>query len=454
MIVSVDENGFIKAKARGTCTITATSVDGGYTAQCVVSVLQPVEAISLEKHTLNMNVGDVESLYAQIFPITADNKKVKWSSSDEEVVVVNEDGDVTAKKAGKATITAVSEDNPDATDVCKVTVKGESYVLTYYVDGEVFKTINYSPGASITPNQAPTKEGHTFSGWSYIPETMPDHDVTVTGTFTINTYKLTYVIDGEVYMSYDVEYNSAISTMAYPTKFGYSFSGWSDIPAYMPAHDVTVTGHFEQHFDVGNVASVTDFMLKGEYDADALAMYDLNGDGELNIGDLILIVKKVLKNSTQYAASRTDTECQAADLAQYTAAQFVMSVPRSVREQDIRLTGGIAQTHQMMCEQIEPGRYAVVVFSLTNSRLTAGDSGFIEVRADGAQPDDVTIENVVLAKHTGETARFGKLAIATTVTDVERGHERGAVYDLKGLRQATVSKKGIYVENGKKIVVR
>jgi len=61
---------------------------------------------------------------------------------------------------------------------------------------------------------------------------------------------------------------------------------------------------------------------------------------------------------------------------------------------------------------------------------------------------------VVLAKHTGETARFGKLAIATTVTDVERGHERGAVYDLKGLRQATVSKKGIYVENGKKIVVR
>lgn len=222
----------------------------------------------------------------------------------------------------------------------------------------------------------------------------------------------------------------------------------------MPAHDVTVTGSFEPRFDVGNVASVTDFILKGEYTQEDLELYDLNGDGELNIGDLILIVRRVLKNSTQYAASRTDTECQAAELAQYTAAQFVMSVPRSVREQDIRLTGGIAQTHQMMCEQIEPGRYAVVVFSLTNSRQTAGDSGFIEVRADGAQPDDVTIENVVLAKHTGETARFGKLAIATTVTDVERGHERGAVYDLKGLRQATVSKKGIYVENGKKIVIK
>ena len=329
-----------------------------------------------------------------------------------------------------------------------------SFTLTYTLDGEVYKTYTIEEGSAITPEAAPTKDGYTFSGWSEIPETMPDHDVTVTGTFTINTYKLTYVIDGEVYMSYDVEYNSAIIPMAFPTKFGYTFSGWSEVPAIMPAHDVTVTGSFEPRFDVGNVASVTDFILKDEYTQEDLELYDLNGDGELNIGDLILIVRRVLKNSTQYAASRTDTECQAAELAQYTAAQFVMSVPRSVREQDIRLTGGIAQTHQMMCEQIEPGRYAVVVFSLTNSRLTAGDSGFIEVRADGAQPDDVTIENVVLAKHTGETARFGKLAIATTVTDVERGHERGAVYDLKGLRQATVSKKGIYVENGKKIVVR
>ena len=40
----------------------------------------------------------------------------------------------------------------------------------------------------ITPVLAPTKEGFTFSGWSEIPETMPDHDVTITGTFIANTY--------------------------------------------------------------------------------------------------------------------------------------------------------------------------------------------------------------------------------------------------------------------------
>ena len=43
-------------------------------------------------------------------------------------------------------------------------------------------------GETITPVLAPTKEGFTFSGWSEIPETMPDHDVTITGTFIANTY--------------------------------------------------------------------------------------------------------------------------------------------------------------------------------------------------------------------------------------------------------------------------
>ena len=101
-------------------------------------------------------------------------------------------------------------------------------------------------GATITPEANPTKEGYTFSGWSDIPATMPAHDVTVTGSFTVNKYKLTYTIDGAVYKTYDVEYCATITPEANPAKEGYTFSGWSDIPATMPAHDVTVTGSFTQ----------------------------------------------------------------------------------------------------------------------------------------------------------------------------------------------------------------
>ena len=129
-----------------------------------------------------------------------------------------------------------------------VTVTGtfsiNKYKLTYVVDGQTYKTYDVEYGASITPEAAPEKEGYTFSGWSEIPVTMPAHDVTVTGTFSINKYKLTYVVDGQTYKTYDVEYGAAITPEAEPTKEGYTFSGWSEIPETMPAHDVTVTGTF------------------------------------------------------------------------------------------------------------------------------------------------------------------------------------------------------------------
>lgn len=58
------------------------------------------------------------------------------------------------------------------------------HTLTYMVDGEVYKTYSIEGGETITPEPAPIKEGYTFSGWSEIPETMPDHDVVVYASFT------------------------------------------------------------------------------------------------------------------------------------------------------------------------------------------------------------------------------------------------------------------------------
>ena len=112
------------------------------------------------------------------------------------------------------------------------------------IDGQVYKTYTVEYGAAITPEPAPTKEGYTFSGWSEIPATMPTHNVTITGSFIPNNYTLTYKVDGNVFKTYTVTYGSAITPEPAPTKEGYTFSGWSDIPQTMPAHDVIVTGSF------------------------------------------------------------------------------------------------------------------------------------------------------------------------------------------------------------------
>lgn len=129
-----------------------------------------------------------------------------------------------------------------------VTVTGtfiiNKYRMTYIVDGEEYKSYEIEYGTTVTPEEMPTKDYHTFSGWSDIPLTMPAKDVTITGTFIVNKYKLTYTIDGEIYKTYDIEYGAMITVENNPTKEGYSFSGWSEIPLTMPGNELTITGSF------------------------------------------------------------------------------------------------------------------------------------------------------------------------------------------------------------------
>ena len=119
-----------------------------------------------------------------------------------------------------------------------------SHLLTYMVDNKEYKSFEINEGATITPEVEPTKEGYTFSGWSVIPETMPAKDVTIMGSFVINRYKLIYKVDDKVHKTLILKYGASITPEVEPTKEGYTFSGWSEIPATMPAKDVTVTGSF------------------------------------------------------------------------------------------------------------------------------------------------------------------------------------------------------------------
>ena len=123
--------------------------------------------------------------------------------------------------------------------------KINKYKLKYVVDGQEYKTVKVEYNSTIAPETLPTKEGHTFSGWTEIPEKMPANDLTITGTFKINKYKLKYVVDGQEYKTVKVEYNSTIAPETLPTKEGYTFSGWSEIPEKMPANNLTITGTFK-----------------------------------------------------------------------------------------------------------------------------------------------------------------------------------------------------------------
>ena len=148
----------------------------------------------------------------------------------------------------------------------KLTVtEPESYTLTYMVDGEVYQSFSVKYRDSITPLGAPTKDGYTFSGWSEIPETMPAKDVIVTGSFTINSYTVTYVLDGEVYTTETLEYGAKIVPPVVPGLEDYSI--WEDVPETMPAKDITIYGKAKDIID-----SLTPTLYSGKVE-----VFDLNG---------------------------------------------------------------------------------------------------------------------------------------------------------------------------------
>ena len=127
------------------------------------------------------------------------------------------------------------------------------YDVIYMVDGAEYKRVSVVYGEPITLEAEPTKEGHTFSGWSDVPETMPAHDVVVEGSFSVNYYALTYTVDNEWYATDSIAYGDVIKLREEPTKEGYVFSGWSEVPETMPAHDVEVQGTFTLFTLVDNV---------------------------------------------------------------------------------------------------------------------------------------------------------------------------------------------------------
>ena len=80
-----------------------------------------VTGVSLDKTTLELEVGGTAKLTATVTPADATDKTVGWSTSDANVATVS-DGTVTAKAAGTATITVKTKDG-DKTATCTVTVK-------------------------------------------------------------------------------------------------------------------------------------------------------------------------------------------------------------------------------------------------------------------------------------------------------------------------------------------
>ena len=151
---------------------------------------------------------------------------------------------------------------PDVIDnggIIKIYYTVENYSIEYDLDGGCLEDGKNNPN-SYTVNDEftlnnPEKEGYTFIGWTGSNGNNPQKTVKIedgtTGNkaykanYFINTYTVMYKIDGEIYGEVEsYEYGQTIVPKEDPEKDGYIFSGWSEIPEKMPAHNIEIIGTF------------------------------------------------------------------------------------------------------------------------------------------------------------------------------------------------------------------
>ena len=112
-------------KAGNVTEKTVTVYDGTYVV--------PVTGVSLDESSITLDVGGNQTLTATVTPEDATNKKVRWSSDNEAVATVSEDGVVTAVAGGTAVITATTHDG-FFTASCTVTVNAPDAPPTITTD--------------------------------------------------------------------------------------------------------------------------------------------------------------------------------------------------------------------------------------------------------------------------------------------------------------------------------
>ena len=355
-----------------------------------------------------------------------------------------------------------------------ITVTGtftiNKYKLTYIVDGEVYKSFDVEYGASITPEEEPTKEYYTFSGWNELPKIMPAHDVNVTGTFTINKYKLTYIVDGELYKSYDVEYESSITPEEEPVKEGYTFNGWSEVPDKMPAHDVTVTGTFSinkykltytvdgelyKSYDVEYGSSITpeEEPVKEGYTfngwseiPETMPAHDVTVTGTFSINKykLTYIVDGELYKSydVEYGASITPEEDP--EKEGYTFSGW-SEIPETMPANDVTITGAFTVNSYK------------VTFMYGENVLTIEEVNYGDTIP---LPESLNSDQYTLLEwlDVPETMPAHDIIIYASFTDgincIIVTNSMPVIYDLLGRRAQNVVKGNIYIFNGKKVVVK
>lgn len=280
-VAKVDDSGLVTAVGYGTATITAKTVDGGYTKTCVVYVPEKiaVTGIEISAETLEIYKDRTEKLTVSVLPKNADNTNITYKIEDETIATLSSNG-VKGLKKGTTKITFTTEDG-NFTKTCTVTVKelDDSQIeisSNQYEIGQDGKIDNVNPNTTVKD----FKEGLTTNDDATI--IIKDKDGKVLGDDDLVGTGSTVEISKEIEKIPEGQENPVKETIK-------------------ETFTIKVTGDIDGNgkLTVTDLSQLKDYIMTGKsLDGIYYEAADINGDGKITLTDLSLM-KELLLNSEE-----------------------------------------------------------------------------------------------------------------------------------------------------------
>ena len=224
--------------------------------------------------------------------------------------------------------------------------------------------------------------------------------------------------------------------------------------------------------DILDIILIIDVMTGELTDAQKKAAADVNCNGNVDILDIIgAIDLMILQNNVGSRRDKMSTNTVVGDFItalmqngevmvslnnqnRYTAFQMVVNVPKGVSINDAKMNGIRGNNHQIILRRLNERQYLLMGFSADKRELTGNDGQIFSLTTEGQSENEIIFSDVQFATTNAEAFRLSPVSIGNATTGIQEISEQqqvGQAYDLLGRKVNGQLKKGLYIVNGKKI---
>ena len=229
--------------------------------------------------------------------------------------------------------------------------------------------------------------------------------------------------------------------------------------------------------NVGDIVEIVKDILHKTTSRFVREAADVNEDGDVNVTDIVLVANIIMggnPNASRTRGATANALNDALSLCQndnhsmslllrneggYVASQFELRLSDGQKLESISLNGERRNGHMLDYYLIGDNTYQVVAYSIDNQSYSGNDGELLNIKTSGS--GDIEIDNILFVTESFGEKRFSSLhGGSMTGIDVAKAVEAFDIYSVDGRlvrRQAENTEglpKGVYIIKGKKQVVR